>query len=88
MVARKRSRTPAGAGEAMEIHSRDMVVTNVQGINPDKVRVTLGEVQGNPGGGPGAGAVGGGSFTYEVEKDEAPKVWDTQNVTVNSTASA
>ena len=71
----------------MEIHSRDMQVTSIQAINPDKVRVTLSDVQSNPGGGPGAGPAGmgaGAGFTYEIAKDQAPKAWDVQTITVSA----
>lgn len=63
-----------------------MMVVGVGAINPDKVRVTLGEMPANPGGGPGAGPAGGGagSFSYETEKENAPKVWDVQTVSVNA----
>lgn len=61
-----------------------MQVKSITALSPDKIQVSLGEIQKNDGTGPGAGpAMGGGSFTYEVAKADAPKVWDIQTISVN-----
>lgn len=69
----------------MELHTRDMQVTGIIAINPDKVRVTLGEVQ-QSGQGPGAGMATGGAFSYDVAKEDAPLVWDIVTISVSSKA--
>ena len=68
-----------------DIHTREMQVTALSATGDDRVFVTLSELDTpRTGTTPVANNNGTGGLTYIVEKGEAPKLGDTQIVTVRA----